>query len=79
MATGPEHYQRAEELLAEISRDDGSVDFGEGGEAYALAAIGHGLLALAAAAGLNDIEGGKPASDHLAWIRVAGVKGGSDR
>lgn len=46
--TGAEHYRRAEELVAEIERDDDSVDFGDGGEAYVAAATVHALLALAA-------------------------------
>jgi len=49
MTTGPEHYRMAEELLSEIERDDGSVDFGDGGEAYVAAAQVHATLALAAA------------------------------
>lgn len=49
MPSGPDHYKRAEELLAEITRDDGSVDFGDGGEAYVAAAQVHATLALAAA------------------------------
>lgn len=49
MATGAEHYRMAEELVAEIERSDGTVDFGDGGEAYVAAAQVHATLALAAA------------------------------
>jgi hypothetical protein len=45
---GPEHYREAEDLLAEITNDDGSVCFGEDGEAYVAAAQVHATLALAA-------------------------------
>jgi hypothetical protein len=45
---GPAHYAEAEQLLAEITNDDGSVGFGEEGEAYVAAAQVHATLALAA-------------------------------
>lgn len=46
--TGSEHYAAAEELLADVTGDDGSVSFGDGGEAYVAAAQVHATLALAA-------------------------------
>jgi hypothetical protein len=49
MATGAEHYRRAEELVSDIEDSDGTVDFGDGGEAYVAAAQVHATLALAAA------------------------------
>jgi len=57
---GPEHYRRAEELLADITRDDGSVDFGDGGEAFAAAAQVHATLAAAAASAMATV------SQHIA-------------
>lgn len=68
---GPEHYRRAEELLADITRSDGSVDFGDGGEAFVAAAQVHATLALAAATALTG--GGLPGADYTAWNEVAGV------
>ncbi|HEY3477513.1 MAG TPA: hypothetical protein VGL02_01325 [Streptomyces sp.] len=52
MSTGPEHYREAERLLTELVRDDGSLCFGDGGEAYVAAAQVHATLALAAATAL---------------------------
>ena len=68
---GPQHYLRAEELLADITRDDGSVDFGDGGEAFVAAAQVHATLALAAATAMGDV----PMHPHefRAWSEVAGV------
>jgi hypothetical protein len=73
--TGPQHYKRAEELLADITNDDGSVSFGDGGEACALAAIGHGLLALAAATWFNDGDAPAPGMRDE-WWHAAGEDGG---
>jgi len=76
MATGPEHYKRAEELLAEVTMDDGSVDFGEGGEAYVAAAQVHATLALAAAIALRHEEpwfaNASARDDGSGWAQVAG-------
>lgn len=71
MATGPEHYLKAEEYLAGLKAVEYGTD--EAREMLGAAQV-HAILALAAAAGLNDAHGGKPDRDHLAWIRVAGVK-----
>jgi hypothetical protein len=54
MATAHWHFTRAEELLADITTDDGSIDFGDGGEAFAAAALIHATLAHAAALGANE-------------------------
>jgi hypothetical protein len=70
MATGPEHYQKAEELLLNA----GQQEAGSETERYQLAAAQvHATLALAAAVGLNDSECGKPADDHKTWLDVASV------
>ena len=71
--TGPEHYLLAEELLAELVRDDGSVDFGDGGEAYVAAAQVHATLALAAATALNDGKWGLASPEDRLWRNAAGV------
>lgn len=73
MATGPEHYRLAEELLAEVTRDDGSVDFGDEGEAYVAAAQVHAILALAAATALRG-QRDMYDLDFEAWDRVCGVQ-----
>lgn len=43
----PTNYSRAKELVADLNRDDGSVDFGDGGEAFAAVALVHAVLAVA--------------------------------
>jgi hypothetical protein len=50
-----DHRDEAKQLLAEITNDDGTVDFGEGGEAYAAAAWAHALLAIAGA--ISELTG----------------------
>lgn len=45
---GPEHYREAERLLSNITRDNGSVDYGDVAESYAAVAQVHATLALAA-------------------------------
>jgi hypothetical protein len=70
--TGPEHYRAAEELLAEITNDDGTVGFGDGGEAFAAAAQVHATLALAAATALPHVRADYPA-DEDAWYQAAAV------
>lgn len=70
---GPEHYRRAEELLADITNDDGSVSFGDEGEAYVAAAQVHATLALAAATALNNGNVRAPIADCYAWMKVASV------
>ena len=57
--TGPEHYQKAEQL----------VDLG-GANEVATAQV-HAMLALAAATALNDAEEGMSQNQHHAWISVA--------
>ena len=77
MATGPEHYREAERLLARTHH----YTYGDGadpttGNALAAEAIGHALLANAAATALNDNapeEGGMPLEDYKAWQDAAGV------
>ena len=70
MATGPEHYRKAEELLADITYDDGSID--SSGEAYAAAAQVHATLALAAALGTYGTDDSRTSDDIAEWERVAG-------
>lgn len=70
MATGPEHYRKAEELLADITYDDGSID--SSGEAYAAAAQVHATLALAAALGTYGTDESRTSDDTAEWERVAG-------
>lgn len=57
--TGPEHYQRAEQLVGRGSADD-----------VARAQV-HATLALAAATALNDAEEGMSQDQHHAWLSVA--------
>ena len=64
MATAAEHYRMAEELVAEIERSDGTVDFGDGGEAYVAAAQVHATLALAAATALRGTDGTGMENSH---------------
>ncbi|MFI1767495.1 hypothetical protein ACH41H_36360 [Streptomyces sp. NPDC020800] len=88
MTTGPEHYREAERLLARAHH----YTYGDGadpltGQALATEAIGHALLANAAATALNDNshdEGGMPLEDYQAWQDTAGVykpkrRGGDNR
>lgn len=70
MATGPEHYRKAEELLADITYDDGSID--SSGEVYAAAAQVHATLALAAALGTYGTDETRTSDDIAEWERVAG-------
>ena len=74
--TGPEHYQLAEELVAECTADDGSVGVGDGGEAILAAAQVHATLALAAALamGLTYL----PAPDWDAWRKAAATAGDAE-
>ena len=76
--TGPEHYREAEQLLAEVTNDDGTVSLGEGGEGIIGAAICHALLAGAAASALNDAGGTVPAAEWHAWRVAAGYPGVAD-
>ncbi|MFF9361945.1 hypothetical protein [Streptomyces griseoluteus] len=72
MASGPEHYEEAEQLLAAAS----NTDIGSDLERYRLAAAQvHATLALAAATALNDHDpkgDGMREGDYRAWINVAG-------
>jgi len=70
MATGPSHYQQAEDFLGN-ARDKG---FGSDEERYYLAAAQvHATLALAAAMGTFGVaEETRTADDANAWERVAG-------
>lgn len=56
MATAHYHFARAEELLAEVTNDDGSISFGDdcNGEIIAAAQV-HATLAHAAALGAAEI------------------------
>lgn len=65
---GPQHYLRAEELLADITRTDGSVDYGDGGEAFVAAAQVHATLALAAATASAQEDAPRAlAATRIAW------------
>jgi len=73
MATGPEHYTRAEQLLREVR--DGHQE-GTDVAAILAAAQAHATLANAAATALNDhshAEGGMRLEDYDAWHKVASV------
>lgn len=74
MPTGPEHYREAEHLLDRANH----YTYGDGGDvatgqAFATEAVGHALLALAAATALADAgpEGGMPLSDYNEWLAAA--------
>ncbi|WP_081240381.1 hypothetical protein [Streptomyces viridosporus] len=72
MVSGPDHYEKAEQLLSDAE----ATDIGSDLERYRLAAAQvHATLALAAATALNDHDPkgeGMRASDLRAWITVAG-------
>lgn len=63
--TGPEHYERAERLLAEVRE----LDLDDVAETIAIAQV-HATLALAAATALNDANGGMAISEHRAWVQA---------
>lgn len=67
MATGPWHYQRAEQLLATYHADNYEPDW-----MLAEAQV-HATLALAAATGLaaGDPQAGLRTADAVEWERVA--------
>lgn len=74
MATGPEHYREAEQLLSQAACDFLSEGI-QPTHAFAAAQV-HATLALAAATALNDHshdEGGMPLEDYDAWVKVAAV------
>lgn len=75
---GAQHYRRAEELLADITDTDGTVDFGDGGEAFVAAAQVHATLALAAATALSAPDYALPVLDGNKWFDVAGTKAAGD-
>lgn len=74
MASGPRHYRDAERLLEQAYRCTGEKDVALM-QAYATAAVGHGLLALAAATALADAgaEAGMPLPDYNEWITAASL------
>lgn len=72
MATGPDHYRTAEDLL--VQADELAAEYGgEAGQMLIAAAQVHATLALAAATALVD---DKPRSDSFAtyrdWQKAAG-------
>jgi hypothetical protein len=76
MATGPEHYRKAERLLAEITMGDDIVQASDTAH-YIAAAQAHATLALAAATAMS----GRHIMhdfDYEAWDRVAGVQEDGD-
>ncbi|MGH3846762.1 MAG: hypothetical protein ACRDS0_35875 [Pseudonocardiaceae bacterium] len=69
--TGPEHYQRAQELLAAAAAAVERGDF-DGADRHVRFAQAHAQLATAAAAALaTDLMRGP---DTYAWTEVAGTK-----
>jgi hypothetical protein len=71
MATGPEHYHLAERFLERYG-DGEKRSHAEIVEIIGMAQA-HATLALAAANGMNDAEGGMPVADCFEWQHVAGV------
>ncbi|HET6636815.1 MAG TPA: hypothetical protein VFH77_17500 [Streptomyces sp.] len=78
MATGPDHYREAEQLLKRAQH----FTYGDGGDAsvglaFAQEATAHATLALAAAvamqAPVDGCEPGMTPREHEAWRRAAGV------
>jgi hypothetical protein len=76
MTTGPEHYRKAESLLALAEHDSTTL---EGAMRRIAAAQTHATLALTAATALNDYEGGMPAADCLVWAHTVSVNGQDER
>jgi len=70
MATGPQHYLEAERILGETTIDLAPILISQ----QLLAAQVHATLALAAAAALNDGDGGTSDEDYEAWRAVASVE-----
>jgi hypothetical protein len=64
--TGPYHYKRAEEILAEIEATNAVSK--EAGTALAIQAQAHAVLALAAATAID------PGCQRHEWQDVAGVR-----
>lgn len=76
MATGPEHYQKAEQLLADVRKAQASMTGKPSAEHIAqfiAQAQVHAALALAAATALDPSECGAPEyREYQAWRVVAG-------
>jgi len=73
MATGPEHYRKAQELLT-VAEDDGTTI--DGAMWRIAAAQAHATLALAAATALGTSQsGGAPWQDYTAWINTCSSTG----
>jgi hypothetical protein len=68
--TGPEHYRMAEQALDAIA--SGGMDGAMAAQLVVRAQV-NATVALAAATGLNDADGGLPSSDLRAWRAVAGT------
>jgi hypothetical protein len=64
--TGPHHYKRAEEILAEFQATTGLPN--EADTALAIQAQAHAILALAAATAID------PSGQRHEWHDVAGVR-----
>jgi hypothetical protein len=71
--TGPEHYQRAEDLIGDAAGASESSDHGRAAALVAIAQV-HATLAAAAAAALNHGGRGLDERDYTAWYEAAGVK-----
>ncbi|MET9465842.1 hypothetical protein ABZY44_13745 [Streptomyces sp. NPDC006544] len=84
--TGPEHYHKAEQLLADADsyEDDQATELARDRRAEAQV---HALLALAAATAMaapvdQETDSGMPPADATAWYKAAGTqpaKGGEAR
>jgi hypothetical protein len=73
--TGPEHYARAERLIAGVTMDgthpDSSAIIRNDEPETIAAAQVHATLALAAATALKDGDEGMGSSDYNAWVDAA--------
>jgi trans-2-enoyl-CoA reductase len=70
---GPEHYREAERLLGRMqTADDGELGWMSRAQMAAEAQV-HATLALAAAAALNDPQGGMGGNDWHAWHDAVSV------
>lgn len=69
MASGPEHYLKAEDHLASADvLDEGDLEASAWHQRQAQV---HATLALAAATAMNDADGGMGAKDWDAWLSAA--------
>lgn len=82
--TGPEHYKAAEGFLRAVKTSGGKLMVEEVTAEILLAALTHGVLALAAATALVDggagvgVGGGMPQEDYNEWHDVSGLNGAAN-